>query len=131
MKKVLIIDDEQSITRMVKLSLESEGEFQVIELNSAKDLIQCVESNPPDIIILDVIMPDADGIQIARMLAEHEASKAIPIIFLTAVVPNSQQMPVLEGLGDYPRLSKPVGIQDLLDCIQRQLENKPFQVPEA
>lgn len=85
-KKILVIDDEPSITRMLKLNLEYDGGYLVHEENSGARAIQAIKDFHPDMILLDVMMPGLDGTEVAAKLQDHPSLARIPIVFLTAAV---------------------------------------------
>ena len=85
-KRILIIDDEASFTRMVKLNLEKTGAFEVREENRAAYALTAAREFKPDVILLDVIMPTMDGGDVAAHIRNDRNLKNTPIIFLTATV---------------------------------------------
>ena len=84
--KVLVIDDEASFTRMVKLNLEDMGTYEVETLNESSKTLEMVQTFEPDIVLLDVVMPEFDGGDVATTLRSRSATKDTPIIFLSAIV---------------------------------------------
>ena len=89
-KRILIIDDEASFTRMVKLNLEKTGAFEVREENKATYALAAAREFKPDVILLDVIMPTMDGGDVAAQIRNDRHLKGTPIIFLTATVSQSE-----------------------------------------
>jgi CheY-like chemotaxis protein len=85
-QRVLIIDDEASFTRMIKLNLEGTGHYIVETLNESRRALEVVREFAPDIILLDVVMPEMDGGDVALQLRARNATKKIPIIFVSAMV---------------------------------------------
>ncbi|HEY2384960.1 MAG TPA: response regulator transcription factor [Terriglobia bacterium] len=83
MERVLIVDDDPDIQRLVSYNLSQAG-FQVTAASSGRTALEAVQQNPPDLIILDVMMPDIDGMEVCRTLRQRENSRRIPIIMLTA-----------------------------------------------
>ena len=81
-KKILIVDDEPDIIKMVEMRLMAFG-YQVITANNGIDGLSLARSQSPDLIILDVMMPQMDGFNVCRMLKFDEKYKHIPIILLT------------------------------------------------
>lgn len=79
--KILIVDDEKNILKLYKAELEDEG-YTVVSANSGTEALQLFESEKPDIVTLDILMPDMDGIQVLRLMKEKNPK--IPIIMLTA-----------------------------------------------
>jgi DNA-binding response OmpR family regulator len=83
MTKVLVIDDEPPIRLLCRVNLEAEG-MEVIEAPDGPSGVEKARSERPDVILLDVMMPQLDGWQVAEQLLEDERTNGIPIIFLTA-----------------------------------------------
>lgn len=79
--KVLVVDDEKNILKLYKAELEEEG-YAVVTANSGQEALDIFESENPDIVTLDILMPDIDGIQVLRQMKEKRPE--IPIIMLTA-----------------------------------------------
>ena len=83
-KRILIIDDEEAIQKVVKLSLKMEAAWEVLTATSGPEGIASAETEQPDAILLDVMMPDMDGIATFRSLQKNARTEPIPVIFLTA-----------------------------------------------
>jgi DNA-binding response OmpR family regulator len=83
MERVLIVDDDPDIQRLVSYNLSIAG-FQVTTASSGRTALETVQKHPPDLIILDIMMPDIDGMEVCRTLRQRENSRRIPIIMLTA-----------------------------------------------
>jgi two-component system, OmpR family, alkaline phosphatase synthesis response regulator PhoP len=81
---ILIVDDEYDIRAVAEVALRSVGGWQVTTAASGSEALMKVEQNRPDAILLDVMMPDIDGIAVLRSLKANPATQGIPIIFLTA-----------------------------------------------
>lgn len=79
--KILVVDDEKNILKLYQAELEDEG-YTVITANSGREAMDIFESENPDLVTLDILMPDIDGIQILRQMKERKPD--IPIIMLTA-----------------------------------------------
>ena len=120
-KRILIIDDEASFTRMVKLNLEKTGLFEVREENKATYAVAAAREYKPDLILLDVIMPAMDGGDIAAQIQNDRHLKGTPIVFLTATV--SQREAGVEGLnsGGCLFLAKPVTVENLIKAINENV----------
>jgi len=108
-KKVLMIDDEQEICDLIKSILERTGGFEVLTSTRAKEGIQLAKSNKPDLILLDVMMPDMDGTEAARLLCEDEQTKAITIVFVTAIAIPMAFMAALVQNEELKQKAGPVG----------------------
>jgi DNA-binding response OmpR family regulator len=83
MTKVLVIDDEAPIRLLCKVNLEAEG-MDVLEAADGTSGLDLSRADPPDVVLLDVMMPGLDGWQVAEQLLQDDRTKEIPIIFLTA-----------------------------------------------
>lgn len=111
-KRILIVDDEPDVTELVAYQLRAKG-FTVEELNNPTQSIAKIRSFQPDLIILDVMMPDISGIQICRMLRADPKTKGIPVIFLTAKAEETDRVLGLEVGGD-DYICKPFSIKELI-----------------
>ncbi|MEO0394467.1 MAG: response regulator [Cyanobacteria bacterium P01_A01_bin.137] len=83
-KRILVIDDEESIQKVVSLSLKMEANWEIICVSSGKDGLREAEVQQPDAVLLDVMMPEMDGIATFERLNNNLQTKAIPVILLTA-----------------------------------------------
>jgi CheY-like chemotaxis protein len=119
--RILIIDDEAPFTRMVKLNLENAGNYLVEALNDSPQARIVAKQFKPDVILLDVVMPEADGGDVATMLRESDATKDIPIIFVSAMVSRQESRKGLYRSGGEYFLAKPVNSDVLIDAINRVL----------
>lgn len=79
--KILVVDDEKNILKLYQAELEEEG-YTVVTANSGKEALDVFEKENPDIVTLDILMPDVDGIQVLRQIKEKKPQ--IPVIMLTA-----------------------------------------------
>lgn len=119
-RRILIVDDEPGFTKMVKLNLESGGEFTVIEENNAMNAHQRALKERPDIVFLDILMPGADGGEVAARMRKDRSLNHVPIIFLTAILTEREAKSRRE-IGGFPFLPKPVSIDTLNACIRDHL----------
>jgi CheY-like chemotaxis protein len=120
-KKILIIDDEVGFTRMVKLNVEGTGKYEVRIENKGALALDTAKAFRPDLILLDIIMPDVAGSEVAACLYEDNSTKNIPIVFLTALVTEKELDGSCSIISGYPFLSKPVKLKELIDCIDRHI----------
>lgn len=79
--KILVVDDEKNILKLYQVELEDEG-YTVVTANSGKEALEVFDRENPDLVTLDILMPDMDGIQVLRYLKEKRPT--IPVIMLTA-----------------------------------------------
>ncbi len=105
-KRILIIDDEEDIREVAQLTLESVGDWEVFTAESGMKGLQLAEAEKPDAILLDVMMPDMDGIATFQKLQANPSTQGIPVILLTAKVQSSDQRRFAE-LGVKGLIAKP------------------------
>jgi CheY-like chemotaxis protein len=120
-KRILVIDDEASITRLLKLNLEETGQYNVRAENEAKAALTAAEQFQPDAILLDVLMPDLDGGELASRLQASPKLKGVPIVFLTAAATKKEVYARGGKVGGLPFLAKPVDLNEVLACLKEQL----------
>ena len=105
MHRVLVVDDESDVTELLQYRLEQEG-YRVATINNPLACIAKVHEFEPDLMLLDIMMPDLSGIQLCRIVRADPSMKDIPIIFLSARGEVEDRIKGLEaGAEDY--LSKP------------------------
>src|SRR5476651_2795322 len=92
--KILIVDDQPVNVQLLKRKLEREG-LQVVSCYHGAEVLGLVAKDKPDLILLDVMMPDMDGIEVCQRLQASEATRSIPVIFITARTTKESK---LEGL---------------------------------
>jgi CheY-like chemotaxis protein len=120
-KRILVVDDEPSITRLLKLNLEQTGDYEVATENVSKAALAAAEAFRPDLILADVVMPGLDGGALASQLRASPRLKGVPIVFLTAAV-TREEVRARRGLvGGLPFLAKPVDLHEVLTCLERHL----------
>ena len=120
-KKILIVDDEFSITRLLKLNLEKSGLYSVRTENLGAKCLPAAREFLPDLIVLDVMMPDMDGGTVAAQLKADAILKDIPLVFLTAVV-KKEEVKAHDGMiGGFPYIAKPLNMEGVLRVIEKHL----------
>ncbi|GAA6615771.1 response regulator [Scytonema sp. NUACC26] len=90
-KRILVVDNEEYIQEVTKICLETVAGWEVVTAGSGKEGISKAEDFQPDVILLDVMMPDMDGPTTFEKLQENPATKAIPVILLTAKIQASDR----------------------------------------
>jgi CheY-like chemotaxis protein len=88
--KVLMIDDNKEICRLMKEYLEKSGRYEVTVFTEAGMGVRYAQIEKPDVILLDLMMPDMDGTEAAEYLLDDEATRNIPIIFITAAIKKAE-----------------------------------------
>lgn len=119
-KRILIIDDEDDIREVAQLTLEAVGGFEVLTAESGKEGIIKAETERPDAILLDVMMPEMDGITTFKQLQANSLTSNIPVILLTAKVQASDQRRFAE-LGITGMVPKPFDPMTLTDQVAEVL----------
>ncbi|HEV2437030.1 MAG TPA: response regulator [Verrucomicrobiae bacterium] len=120
-KKILVVDDEGGMTRMLKRNLEATNRYIVRAENSGAAALAAAREFRPDLILLDVMMPGVDGAEIAGKIREDKLLNQTPIVFLSAIVKKDEMPPTGGQIGGLTFLAKPVKLDDLITCIENQL----------
>jgi DNA-binding response OmpR family regulator len=120
-KRILVVDDEPSITRLLKLNLEQTNEYEVRTENDATAAVAAAEEFMPELILLDVMMPGLDGGELASRFQENPKLKSVPIVFLTAAATKGEVYARGGKVGGLPFLAKPVELSEVLACLKQQL----------
>lgn len=128
-KRILIVDDEPTFTKMVKLNLEQTGEFEVREEHRATAALATAREFKPDLILLDVIMPSMDGGDLANLIKNDRMLKGTPIVFLTATVSKREAGDGGLNSGGSLFLAKPVSVDHLIKCIREHTKTPVAPVP--
>jgi len=118
--KVLIADDELRLRKVVSLHLKKSG-FDVIEANNGKQALELAKENLPDIIVLDVMMPEMTGLEACAAIKAEEAFSNVPVILLTAMA-ESEDIKKGEEAGADTYLTKPFSPKELIDVIKSKSE---------
>ncbi|MDD5454518.1 MAG: response regulator [Candidatus Ratteibacteria bacterium] len=122
-RKVMLIDDEEDFINMLKKNLEQTKRYEVLALSSAKNIVSKVKDFNPDIILLDLLMPEVGGIEACQMLNEDPIGKRIPIIALSALDKDTDKLKAYKvGVVDY--LTKPAQTETIIKAIEKALEFK-------
>jgi two-component system KDP operon response regulator KdpE len=115
-KLILVVDDEERMSRFIRLNLEHDG-FQVIEANRGMQAIQLIRDQMPDLVLLDIMMPDLDGFEVLQLIRE---TSQVPVIMLTAKGEEDDKVRGLElGADDY--VTKPFSPRELVSRVRAVL----------
>ncbi|HNT68335.1 MAG TPA: response regulator [Syntrophorhabdaceae bacterium] len=120
-KRILIIDDERDLCRMVKFNLERTKQYEVLFATDGRSGIEIARSKMPDLILLDIKMPGKSGGEIAEELLDDPSTRSIPIIFLTALVKKGEVAKQSGYISGRPFIAKPVTAKDLIERIEEEL----------
>lgn len=123
MQKILVVDDESNIRNILDFSLDAEG-LEVIAASDGEEAYQLALRESPDLILLDVMMPQSDGIETCRRLKQDPRTKAIPVILLTArSAKGDRERGLAAGADDY--IIKPFSPQRVVERVFAILGVKP------
>jgi CheY-like chemotaxis protein len=124
--RILIIDNDKNTTHLVKILLEKTGRYMVFEENEPTRAHLSARNFRPDLILLDVVMPETDGGEIAEQMRADPELQNTPIIFLTALVTRAEAKAGLH-IDGHPFLAKPINIPELINAIEGSLPtHAPF-----
>lgn len=118
-KKILIIDDETELVNIVKIRLEASG-YEVESAVSGEAAFGWLTTHTPDLILLDLLLPEMRGEDVCRRLKSNRSLKHIPVILFTASVSNVPELVRRVGADDY--ISKPYDPKDLIKKISKYIE---------
>jgi len=116
----LIIDDNPDFTRSAKVALEQTGRYSISEENDAGKAHQTARSLKPDLILLDINMPEADGGDVAARIKSDPVLHRIPIVFLSGLVTKAEGKSGLH-IDGHPFLAKPINLDELIEGIEGNL----------
>ena len=120
MRTVLIIDDEEDLTFFVKANLELSGEYKVLIASNGKDGIKAAEHLRPDVILLDIMMPQMDGFEVLAKLKKSIKTLSIPVVMLSAKGDDESKIHAASSYNeDY--VVKPVQIEFLKEKLDQVL----------
>ena len=117
----MIVDDEKVTTRLLRMTLEQTGKYEVQAENDSKLVVSSALEFQPDLILLDVIMPGLDGGDVAGALKEHPLLGNVPVVFLTATIVKSELDERGGMMGGYPFLAKPASTEAIIQFIDQNL----------
>ena len=126
-KKILVVDDEEDILELIRYNLAREG-YKILCASSGEEGLKAAKSEKPDLIVLDLMLPGIDGLDVTRRLKAEDSTRNIPIVMLTA---KGEESDIVAGLGlgaeDY--ITKPfsprVMVARVKTALRRQLKDTP------
>ena len=117
--RILIVEDDPDIAQLVARYLDKAG-FTTERAASGREALQTITERPPDLVVLDLMLPHMDGLEVCRLLRAHDATAGIPVIMLTARAEESERIVGLElGADDY--LAKPFSPNELVARVRALL----------
>ena len=124
LERVLLVEDDRNVRRVAQLALEMVGGLKVCACESGAEALEAVAEFQPQLVLLDVMMPDMDGPTVLRRLRERPETASIPIVFLTAKVQN-EELRQLRALGALDVISKPFDAMTLANSVKSIWEGRP------
>ena len=122
MKKIVLIEDDADLYSLIQYNLEKEG-FTMAGAQTGKGAVELCRRERPDLIILDIMLPDSDGLEICRSIRNHSELSPVPVIFLTARASETDRIVGLElGANDY--IVKPFFVRELIARIKNQFRTQ-------
>ena len=123
-KKILVVDDEEELLEAVKKALTAEG-YEVTAVTTASDAMNKARALKPDLVLMDIVLPDIEGPEAVRMLNEDPLTKDIPVIFLSGIITRDQEDEAISEVrvGDrrYKALSKPFSSRELMVEVRKAI----------
>jgi len=117
-KKILLVDDEEEVLTFLGNTLRRQ-DYEVIATSKGKEAVRLAKQLVPDLIILDILMPDMFGEDVAAELREDPTTKHIPVVFLTAIATKKEEYMRIEAGRHYGVIAKPVNAEELLARIKK------------
>ena len=119
MKKALVVDDNGANIRLVRFILEKKG-FEVIEARNGIEGVELALGEKPDLLLLDIQLPDIDGLEVAKRIRASEAGSNLPIIALTSyAMPGDKERILAVGCNGY--MAKPIDVKAFIAEIEKYL----------
>lgn len=120
-KRILVVDDQASHSLLVKRCLEQTNDYVVREENVATAALSAAEEFRPNLILLDVLMPDMSGGEVASCFRANPDWKGLHIVFLTSAVTKNEVEAGRGMIGGFPFLAKPFVLSEMVACLRQQL----------
>lgn len=123
-KKILFVDDEVEVVEIVQAKLQNDG-YQVVVSHTGREGIIQARAHLPDMILMDIVLPDMDGADAVKELHDHNATVGIPVLFLSGIVGGGQEAEINVGGRAYKAMGKPFTYAQLKQRIDHILALTP------
>ena len=124
-RKILVVDDEEGFTKLLKMNLEKTGDYEVRVENASTNALTAAHEFLPDLVLLDIVMPGLDGGDVAGQLQDDPMLSNVPIIMMTALVSQEEtSQDAVAQAGAMNVLPKPVNMEVLLRCIEEAFSSE-------
>jgi len=122
-KRILVVDDDPAMTRLTRLRLEAKGGYEVFTENSGSRAVEVAKECQPDLVLLDIMMPDMLGNDVAEAFHADPALRRIKVIFLTSMLKKGEE----RRSGRDIVMAKPIDADELVAAIERELAQETFE----
>ncbi|NOZ77145.1 MAG: response regulator [Euryarchaeota archaeon] len=122
MAKIMVVDDEPDVVKLVRSALKDEG-YEIIEVSSGKECLRLLETETPDLILLDVMMPEMDGWEVCRRIKDNPETSSITVAMLTVKSQDEDKITSLEDAKADWHIKKPIRVDGLRQTVRWLLEN--------
>lgn len=121
-KRILVVDDNED-NRQILIDLLSAAGYQIVEATNGLDAVKLATSERPDLVLMDIQLPDLDGVEALRRLRANDRTATIPVLALTAqAMRGDRERFLAEGFDGY--LSKPVNVRELIGVVREHCEGR-------
>ena len=120
--QIMVVDDDQEMRQLISITLLRYG-YEVLEAAGGRQALAEIAQKPPDLLILDVMMPDLNGLQVMRQLKLNRETISIPVIMLSAKC-QEDDIAIMMQSGADACLPKPFSLRDLIHCIEQILSGQ-------
>lgn len=125
-KKILVVDDEEVTLQLLLKRLNAEG-FKLLEARAGQEAVEKAKIFSPDLILMDLILPDIDGAEAIRIIRNDPFMKKMPVIFFSSMVQDVEEVSdkknIRIGTVEYPTFAKPLDFPALLAAVREALKN--------
>ncbi|MGK7344676.1 MAG: response regulator [Candidatus Nitrospinota bacterium M3_3B_026] len=126
MLKILVVDDDPNIALLIQMTLSRNPEYNITTVHSGEQALELIEEDPPDLVLLDVMMPGIDGFEVCRRIKENEKTKFVPVIMITARREMGDKLHGM-GLGANDYITKPFNPEELQARVGAHLRIKTLE----
>lgn len=120
-KTILLVEDDFMNMKLAQHVLESQG-YTVVKATTGQGALQQIKTNPPDLILMDIQLPDIDGMTLVRIIRAKDTTKETAILALTAYAMKGDREKILKtGCNDY--ISKPINVEKFISTVRRYLDS--------
>ncbi len=128
-KKVMIVEDNELNMKLFHDLLEAHG-IDTVQTRDGRNVLALAREEKPDLILMDIQLPEVSGLDVTKWLKDDEDLKSIPVIAVTAFAMKGDEQKIREG-GCEDYISKPISVTRFMETIQKYLGEQPPQYPQA